>query len=86
MLHGVTQEGDGRRREVVLYTDEQGRQSIRMRYRTKEEEEKAQRERLTGVGGQRPGAAVWNSEGQPVTGRTQGPLNERAQERKDKAE
>ena len=58
VLKGVTKEADGRRREVVVFTDQAGRQTVRMRFRTTEQEEHARNEGLTVFTGQRPGASI----------------------------
>ena len=55
VLKGVTQELDGRRRKVVLFTDQAVRQTVRMRSFTADKEENARNEGLTGFTGQRPG-------------------------------
>ena len=47
VLKGVTQELDGRRREVVLFTDQAVRQAVRMRSFTADKEENARNEGLT---------------------------------------
>ena len=39
VLKGVTKEADGRSREVVLFTDKSGCQTVRMRFKTTGEEE-----------------------------------------------
>ena len=62
MAKGVTKEADGRRREVVLFTDQVGRQTVRMRFRTTEQEEHARNKGLSVFTGQRPGASVWRGE------------------------
>ena len=58
VLKGVTKEADGRKREVVLFTDQSGRQTVRMQFHTNGEEEQARNEGLTVFTAQRPGAAV----------------------------
>ena len=62
VLKGVIKEADGRRREAVLFTDQAGRQTGRMRFRTTEQEEHARNEGLTVFTVERPGASVWRGE------------------------
>ena len=59
----MTQEADGKRREVVLFTDQAtGRQTVRMRFRTGEQAEKAEKERLTAMNAQTGETDVWKRE------------------------
>ena len=63
MLKGVTQEADGKRREVVLFTDQAtGRQTVRMRFCPGEQAEKGKKDRATAMNAQTPEAAVWRRE------------------------
>ena len=63
VLKGVTQEADGKRHEVVLFTDQAtGCQTVRMRFCTGELTEKAEKERLTAMNAQTGEADVWKRE------------------------
>ena len=86
VLKGVTKEADGRGREVVLFTDQSGRQTVRMRFRTNGEEEQARNEGLTVFTAQRPGAAVWKEEQMVRAGHTEDPEKAQEQKKKDGAE
>ena len=72
--------------EVVLFTDQSGRQTVRMRFRTNEEEEQARNEGLTVFTAQRPGAAVWKGEQMARAGQTQDTEKAQEQKKKDGAE
>ena len=86
VLKGVTKEADGRSREVVLFTDQSGRQTVRMRFKTTGEEEQARNEGLTVFTAQRPGAAVWKGEQMARAGQTKDPEKAQEQKKKDGAE
>ena len=73
VLKGVTKEANGKRREVVLFTDGSGRQTVWMRFRTNGEEEQARNEGLTVFTAQRPGAAGCKGEKMAKAGQTKGP-------------
>mgnify|MGYP006924383161 CR=1 FL=1 len=61
VLKGVTQEADGKRREVVLFTDQAtGRQTVRMRFCPGEQAEKGEKDRA--MNAQTPEADVWRRE------------------------
>ena len=86
VLKGVTKEVDGRKREVVLFTDRLGRQTVRMRFQTNGEEEAARNEGLTMFIAQRPGAAVCRGEQLAKAGLAKGPEKPQEQKKKDGAE
>ena len=86
MLKGVTKEANGKRREVVLFTDRSGSQTVRMRFQTNGEEEQARNEGLTVFTTQRPEAAVWNGEQLAKAGQAKGPEKPQEQRKKDRAE
>ena len=60
VLKGVIKEADGKRRNVVLFTDQAiVRQTVRMKSCTAEQGEKTEKDGLTAAQGQTPGADVW---------------------------
>ena len=83
VLKGVTKEAYGRSKEVVVFTDQSGRQTVRMRFKTNRKEEQARNEGLTVFTAQRPGAAVWKGEQMARAGQTKGPEKPQEQKKKD---
>ena len=72
-LKGVTKEADGKRREVFLFTEGSGCQTVLMRFQTNGEEEQARNEDLKVFTAPRPGAAVCKEEQMAKAGLDKGP-------------
>ena len=85
-MQGVTKEANGKRRDVVLFSDGSGRQTVRMRFQTNGEEEQARNEGLTVFTAQRPGGAVCNKEQKVKAGLDKGPEKPQEQKKKNGAE
>ena len=87
VLKGVTREADGRKREVVIFTDKAtGCQTVHMRFQTNGEEVAAHNEGLTVFAAQRPGGAVGRGEQLSKAGLAKGPEKPQEQKKKGEAE